>query len=344
MTKFLLGLLVDPFTKEKLELVNEVIGENGHILAGDLIAKSGSSYPIVNGIPRFEGYEKLDASVESFGDQWNRFNFDKFKMHWLDHTVKNSFDNGLDDIKDKVVVDAGGGAGMQSYWLLESGAKHVIMMELSNTVDNVVQTNFEGNRFENFDIIQCSIENPPIRDNSIDGLVMCHNVIQHTPSIERTAKALFGITAKDSQFVFNTYGDNKEGVLRSIRWYFYLKLRGFLTNRSDNFRLIYSYLMGVLWFVPVVGWMLHKSMMIIKGNTPSDKNETFLERLKREFYSVVTNTYDWYGSHSYQHHITNEELTKLLGELQPDNSKVLNQDKYFSRKPVYDGASLRVVK
>lgn len=344
MNKFLLDLLIDPISKERLELKDEKMDKNKNILYGILFSKSGNEYPIVNGIPRFDGYEVIDKSVESFGNQWNRFNFDKFKMHWREHTMKNSFDNGVHDIKGKLVIDAGGGSGMQSYWLLESGAKHVIMMDLSNTVDNIVQHNFKGSNFTNFDIIQCSIDNPPIRQNSIKGIVMCHNVIQHTPSIKKTAKALFNILANGSEFVFNTYGDNKEGFIRKIRWFFYLNLRLFLVKRSDRFRLVYSHIMGVLWFVPVLGWLLRKSMIMIKGNTPLDKKETLLEKIKRTYYSVVTNTYDWYGSHTYQHHITNNDLKKLLYDLQPDESKILNQEKYYSRDPVYDGASLRVVK
>mgnify|MGYP004000107571 FL=1 len=344
MTNFLLKLLIDPISKGKLLLKNEQIDKNGNIISGILFSESEDEYPIINGIPRFDGYEEVDKDVESFGSQWNRFNFDKFKTHWLEHTMKNSFDNGVKAIKDKIVVDAGGGAGMQSYWLLEHGAKHVIMMDLSNTVDNIVQSNFKDTNFTNFDIIQCSIDNPPIRQNSINGIVMCHNVIQHTPSIEKTAKALFGIVAKGSEFVFNTYGDNKEGLLRKIRWAFYLKFRSFLVTKTDNFRLVYAHIMGVLWFIPIVGWFLRKSMMIIKGNTPKDKEEDFLEKIKRTYYSVVTNTFDWYGSHTHQHHIANNDLKNLLYDLQPDESKILNQEKYYSRSPVYDGASLRIVK
>jgi hypothetical protein len=231
---------------------------------------------------------------------------------------------------------------MQTYWLLENGAKHVIMMELSNTVDNIVQYNFKDSGFTNFDIIQCSIDNPPI--GALHGIVMCHNVIQHTPSIEKTAKALFDIVAPKSQFVFNTYGDNQEGILRKIRWAFYLKFRNFLVKKSDKFRLIYSHTMGILWFIPFLGWFLRKSMLIIKGNTPVDKTETVLDRIKRTYYSVVTNTYDWYGSHSYQHHIKDKDLKILIDELQPNSSKIYNQQKYWSKKPVYDGASLRIEK
>ena len=98
-----------------------------------------------------------------------------------------------------------GGAGMQSYWMLEYGAKHVIMMELSNTIDNIVQENFKNVNIENFDIIQCSIDNPPIKSNSIEGIVMCHNVIQHTPSIET-----YRNTEKISKSELKTILDNVE--------------------------------------------------------------------------------------------------------------------------------------
>jgi len=344
MTKYLLKLLVDPVTKEKLKLVNERFDNLGNISSGDLISETGLSYPIINGIPRFAGYKTLDKSVESFGEQWNRFNFDKFKAHWLSHTINNSFDNGLKDIQGQIIVDAGGGAGMQSYWLLESGAKHVIMMDLSNTVDNIVKDNFFGKNYQNFDIIQCSIDMPPIKSNSIEGIVMCHNVIQHTPCIEKTAKALFDLVSPSSKFVFNVYRENNDGVLRKVRWSFYLRLRSFLSQRSMKFRLVYSNLMGILWFVPILGKLLKISMMLIKGKSPQDKNETIKQRVIREFCSVVTNTYDWYGSHSYQHHMRDNDLEKLMFKLQPDENKIENKDKYFSRKPVYNGSSLRIIK
>ena len=70
----------------------------------------------------------------------------------------------------------------QTRWILESGAKHVIMMDLSHSVDDVVQRNLKPTGFTNYDVIQCSIDAPPIKDRSIHGMVICHNVIQHTLS------------------------------------------------------------------------------------------------------------------------------------------------------------------
>ena len=122
------------------------------------------------------------ASVDSYGDEWNFFNFTDFKINWLKHTVANTF-GSTDAFKGKLIVDAGAGSSAQTKWFAEYGARHVIMMDLSHSVDDVVQRNLVG--LNNIDVIQCSIDAPPQRDNCIDGIVYCHNVIQHTPSVEK---------------------------------------------------------------------------------------------------------------------------------------------------------------
>jgi SAM-dependent methyltransferase len=86
------------------------------------------------------------------------------------------------------------------------------MMDLSHSVDDVVQRNLAG--FKNVDVIQCSIDAPPLRDQSIDGIVYCHNVIHHTPSVEMTAHALYALTAPGGEFIFNCYPLNDQGLVR----------------------------------------------------------------------------------------------------------------------------------
>jgi hypothetical protein len=55
------------------------------------------------------------------------------------------------------------------------------------------------------------------------------------------------------------------------------------------------------------------------------------------------NTFDGFGSHTYQHHKTDAEIIALVRDLQPDASKVLNMEKYFLR-PAPIGCALRVYK
>jgi len=137
MTPFLLPLLCEPITKAPLHLSDATYDAYGNIITGTLKTNAGKCYPIIAGVPRFIDYVP-SKSVESFGDEWNYFNFTDFKVNWLTHTVANTFGH-TDAFKNKVIVDAGGGSGAQSKWFSEYGAKHVIMLDLSHSVDDVVR-------------------------------------------------------------------------------------------------------------------------------------------------------------------------------------------------------------
>lgn len=338
MNSFLLNFLCEPLTKASLQLVSAVIESDGRIQSGKLVASSGKSYPIINGVPRFVD-EVPTKTVESFGDEWNYFNFTDFKINWLSHTVANTF--GTPDVfKGKLIVDAGGGSGSQTKWFAEYGASHVIMLDLSHSVDDVVQQNCLG--LVNVDIIQCSIDAPPLRDQSIDGIVYCHNVIQHTPSVERTAHALYALVAPGGEFVFNCYPVNDQGLLRWVRFHLvYKPLRAVLSRMPFGVNLFYSTMTAIFRLVPGLGWILEKSGFCVQGDVPRMPGEPKLVRLKRRFKATRLNTFDNFGSHHFQHLKTNEEICALVKELQPDAAKVLNADRYFLR-PAPIGCALRV--
>ena len=338
MTPQLLNYLCEPISKAPLELFNAVNDPDGNIISGDLVTPSGNKYQIINGIPRFVSFVP-SKTVESFGNEWNHFNFIDFKINWLMHTVENTF-GSTDIFKGKLIVDAGGGSGSQTRWFLEYGAKHVILMDLSHSVDDVVKRNLSG--FKNVDVIQCSIDAPPLKNQSIDGIVYCHNVIQHTPSVEKTAHALYDLTAPGGEFVFNCYPKNDKGIIRWLRLHiFYNPLRCLLSRMPFNIIMFYSKLMAVLREIPGLGWVLEKFGFCVQGEVPSLKEETSWQHLKRRFKSTSLNTFDCYGSHQYQHLKSDSEIRDLVNELQPDLSKVLNTEKYFLR-PAPIGCALRI--
>lgn len=338
MTPDLLKYLCEPITKAPLQLVDAVTSADEMIQSGALVAPSGARYPIINGIPRFVD-DVPKATVESFGDEWNHFNFTDFKINWLNHTVANTF-GCINAFKDKLVVDAGGGSGAQTKWFAEYGARHVIMMDLSHSVDDVVQRNLAG--LKNVDVIQCSIDAPPLRDQSIDGIVYCHNVIQHTPSVEKTAHALYALTARGGEFVFNCYPLNDQGLVRWVRFHLiYRPLRMLLSRMPFSLIMTYSRLMAFLRLVPGLGAMLEKSHFCVMGDVPKLANESAWTYAKRRFKNTALNTFDCYGSHSFQHLKKDDEIRALVKALQPDSSKVLNMDKYFQR-PTPIGCALRV--
>ena len=333
-----LDLLCDPIDKSKLTLENAEKDNKGLIISGKLKSDGGREYSIINGIPRFVETqpEEKRKSVTGFGDQWNHFNFDSYKQNWLNDLIGNTFDS-VKELEGKVIVDCGAGSGMQSRWMAESGAKRVLSLELSHAVDGVISDNMKD--IENVDIIQCSIDQPPIKDNAIEnGIVICHNVIQHTPSIEKTAKALWAIVGKDGEFVFNSYTRMEDTIVHRLRFKFYQMVRNFVAKRSFGFRKFYSHLMATLCMIPLVDNVLLKSMLAHRG--PEPKGNGYYKRLYR---NCVLNTFDYFGSHKYQHHMSHEECKALIKDLQPDETKYKNTERYFARpQPIWAG--LRIFK
>jgi SAM-dependent methyltransferase len=334
MTPALLQFLCDPHDKSILSLVAPVYDEAGRIQSGTLISGAGRAYSILNGIPRFVSQDELSESVRSFGDEWNFFNFDQFKLNWLGHTVKNTF-GSAEVFRGKVIVDAGAGSGMQSRWMAEAGAAHVIALELSHSVDGVMKDNIAA--IPNIDVIQCSIDAPPIQASSISGMVICHNVIQHTPSVERTARALWDLVAPGGEFVFNCYLKNDFNVVRKVRFAFYRLLRRLLRRRSFGFLLGYSRLMGAGRLLPGLGFALERAGFMVLGYVPPGPGY-----IRRKYRQGVLNTFDWYGSHTYQHHLSREEIAQLVAALQTDLEKVLNLE-IFLRLPTPPlGCAIRI--
>lgn len=326
----LLDLLCDPISKKPLELQDAQTGSDGRITRGVLLGSEGRCYPIVNGIPRFVSVAPAQETVSSFGDEWNEFNFIDFKNNWLEHAVKHNF--GTTEIfRNKIVVDAGAGSGSQSKWIAEAGANLVLTLELSHSVDDVMRRNLDG--LENVEVIQCSIDQVPLRDNIAD-MVYCINVIQHTPSVERTAKELFRLVREGGEFDFSCYNELTwgRGAKRIVRRTVYGVMQPFLSRRSFRFVLGYARLMAALRTVPLLGWALEGSLFMVRGEVPrgTDSARDFAKRSAKQ---TALNTFDWYGSHSYQHILSQDELQKIVGSLQPDRAKTLNFDEVFVWPP-----------
>jgi hypothetical protein len=170
----------------------------------------------------------------------------------------------------------------------------------------------------------------------VDGIVICHNVIQHTPSVEGTARALWRLVAPGGEFVFNCYQKNDQGLLRKLRLALYGAVRSVLSRAPFRAILWYARIMSILRFVPLLGLAIEKSGLMVRGDVPPGPG-----RWRRAYKSGVLNTYDCYGSHSYQHLKTDDEIRALVAELQPNSEKLLNIDSYFMRPPPI-GIALRL--
>ena len=194
------------------------------------------------------------------------------------------------------------------------------------------------------DVIQCSIDAPPLAKEAINGIVYCHNVIQHTPSVDDTAKALWEVVAPGGELVFNCYGLNDSGLIRSVRFHLvYKNLRRLLSKMPFSVILIYARVMSAFRLIPIFGEILEKSNVVVQGDVPKIAGEGVFQRLVRRYKAATLNTFDAYGSHEFQHHKSDFEILRLAIQLQPDSKKILNIDDYFSRPPKI-GCALRVFK
>lgn len=130
--------------------------------------------------------------------------------------------------------------------------------------------------------------------------------------------------------------------MRWVRYHLiYQPLRALLSRLPFPLIMAYSRLMALLRLIPGLGVLLEKSYFCVMGDVPRLANESGWAYTKRRFKNTALNTFDCYGSHSFQHHKTDDEIRALVKAMQPDSSKVVNMDKYFQR-PTPIGCALRI--
>jgi SAM-dependent methyltransferase len=178
------------YSLDIIDSVQSTINEDDKIIKqGKLIDNNtGKEYKIVNSIPRF-----LDSDTnysDNFGLQWNKFKKTQFDSYTgIPLSGKRFWDNTKwvkDELKGKVILEAGCGAGRFSEVLMSTGAT-IISFDLSNAVE----ANYENNNGKgDLLIFQGDIYNIPFPGNYFD-YVFCYGVLQHTPDPDRSYKAIF---------------------------------------------------------------------------------------------------------------------------------------------------------
>jgi ubiquinone/menaquinone biosynthesis C-methylase UbiE len=178
--------------------------QEGKFVCEDKVAE------IVAGIPRFAS----EASYASlFGDQWKAYKKTQLDSYTGVLLSENRINRCLgplkDNLKGKVVLEAGCGAGRFTEVLLKHGAT-VVSSDLSSAVE-VNQENFPQN--DNHMVIQADINDMPFEDGVFD-VVVCLGVIQHTPSSEETIKNLYRLVKSGGSLVIDHYTFSKSNLFR----------------------------------------------------------------------------------------------------------------------------------
>ena len=142
-------------------------------------------FPIKGGIPRFVNNQDY---TDRFGYQWNRFNKLQLDSYNGTNFSRDRFFKitgwRSEELKDKIVLDAGCGSGRFTEIALQCGAK-VVSMDLSNAVEVC----YDNLSCDSLLVCQSSIYQMPFEKEIFD-YVFCIGVLQHTPDIPEAIKSL----------------------------------------------------------------------------------------------------------------------------------------------------------
>jgi len=177
----------------------ELVGDK----SGFECAGCSQSFPVVGAVPRFV---PQDNYAGSFGLQWNKFEktqidsrvqTNRSRSRFLEETL---WDSEL--LNNKLVLDAGCGAGRFSEIALELGAR-LIAVDFSSAVD----TAHKNLKTEKKLVVQADLSNLPIQSNSMD-YIYCIGVLQHTKNPETIVKELVRCLKFDGELTLTFYEDS----------------------------------------------------------------------------------------------------------------------------------------
>ncbi len=201
MREALHEILAEPGTGASLKLT--VTRHAGEVIEeGALVSeKTGASFPITNGIPRFV---PQTAYTDTFGKQWNMFRTTQLDSATGNTCSEHRFTSETGwsraDLDDKWVLDAGCGAGRFAEIAAGYGARFV-GLDMSSAVDAAKKTLAP---FPKADLVQASLLEPPFKKGVFD-FAYSIGVMQHTPDPPRGIKTVIEYVKPTGQFAFTIY-------------------------------------------------------------------------------------------------------------------------------------------
>jgi SAM-dependent methyltransferase len=315
----------DPAGDAELEPVVSARTPAGVPVTGALrIAGTGYGYPIVDSVARLTpelaaryrvwleplGLEpppardaafQREETVDSFGFQWS-WAGDMRSEADLQWRVARQF--GLDGefFAGKRVVDAGAGAGDQSRWLVRRGAS-ALSVDLSGAIEVVARKlRLEPRWFG----VQGDITRLPLRDGQFD-VAYCEGVIQHTRDSAVTVAALARLLAPGG-VILATHYERPFRRRGKVKKAFTDSLRRRL-SRWDRYKLLL-----------LTGNMAAAASIPLVGKAVRVSGAAMYHDLMPDFKTTWTNTFDWYGTHAHQRHLSSDEFWQLFeaaGGLEP---------------------------
>jgi SAM-dependent methyltransferase len=264
---------------------------------GALLASSGEVLGrVVDEIPRFVS----DEHLQSFGDQWNRFEVAHDDEDRATFEAKTGM--RLDDLKGLRVLDAGCGGGRYSKICAEAGAS-VVGVDHSRAVDKARQL---CSHLDNVQFAQGDLKQLPLEHGAFD-FVFSIGVMHH----DSNTRAVFDAVAP----MVKTNGRYSVWLYRRNQWWQEIinsGIRGVTTRIPQSLLRPLCHMGAILGGTPVVNRTLNK---IVNFSAHSS------------YENRVCDTFDWWAP-EYQYHHTVAELQDWftaagfgdLRELPPEKS------------------------
>jgi len=266
MKEFLGSLLICPKCKSDFKL--EILSKNSdEISKGCLSCKCGTTYPIINSIPRIldkpsimdPKFESLkEKTKKSFGYQWTAFsemacNFEENFMNYIWPVEPTYF-------KGKLGLDVGCGFGRHIYNAAVFGAK-MVGVDISEAIDSAQKNT---HTLDNVHLVQSDIYNMPLRKESFD-FVYSIGVLHHLPDPEKGFQALLPLARPGGAIFVWVYSSKRKitifflEILRRITCklpFGFTRFVSFIAASIDYCLFILPY--KILSKVPFAGRLLSK--------------------------------------------------------------------------------------
>ena len=334
-------LSLDIFKKEETEI------EEGLLLC----RHCEMSYPIISGIPRILPEELLYSLVSNYGDFLARHgkagskstnlsihDTDEkiakgFEFEWQRHSKilpehEKEFLHVLGDvlpveqIMDKLILDAGCGQGRFSYFMHKYGAKKVIAFDLG---EQTLLAKKNLRECENVHIVQASIYHLPFKP--LFNLITSIGVIHHLPEPEKGFRKLYNLLESDGKIFIWVYAYSS--IIPVIRF-----LRKFTLNRTLRFNRMLSFFLAIPLYLINQFYNLVKIIPYFKKFADLIPFHMYHDR---GFSNIWTISFDKINS-SIAFYYKREDLQGWLDRLNNKKSGILSE-----RYPGKSGSSWRLI-
>lgn len=263
-------------------------------------------YPLVGGVPRLLAAEAAGRTAktrDSFSWEWERYpgSRPEDETVFLEETQLT-----LDQLRGKLVLDAGCGMGRYSVVALRLGAE-VVALDMSESLRRLADI---APRFAKLHVVQGDLLNPPFKKGLFD-VVYSQGVLHHTSDTRKAFDAvaplvksgglmtvwLYGKAGRFAEFSTNPLKPGKEWIARRRRLaWLIVGSRHFV---SDLIRFFTTRLPAPLVYALCFP-------LALLGAVPGLKYLTF--SVEDDFMVRVIENFDWISPPHQSHH-TKEELS-----------------------------------